>query len=155
MSIKRTNLIYLIILILIFCLINPINSHESAIGQMVYANFTEVGAPIFVIKQIGEDAVTFGGQLKYKFQDPDPDKYVFILRNGDSIYAIYNFGNLDIKIKPPNTEPFSAIDVQGKIGYNFVVGATFEIMYHDSASNKTSFPVTSTIFPCNTLCKNG
>ncbi|CAG8826801.1 12118_t:CDS:1, partial [Gigaspora rosea] len=49
------------------------------------------GAPIFVIKQIGEDAVTFGGQLKYKFQDPDPDKYVFILRNGDSIYAIYNF----------------------------------------------------------------
>ncbi|CAG8533290.1 14262_t:CDS:2 [Gigaspora margarita] len=139
MSVKRANSIYLINLVLIFCLIN-LNSHESVIGKIVYANFTKLGAPIIVFHQISDVGVSFKGQLKLLYEDGVIDK-------------IYNFGNLNITINPPNTEPFY-ITVDGDAGFDFVVNQTFDVVYHDKDNNITSYLDTSPILLCNTFCKN-
>ncbi|CAG8622653.1 hypothetical protein C2G38_2157571 [Gigaspora rosea] len=153
MSVKRANSRYLINLVLIFCLIN-LNFHESVIGQMVYANFTKLSAPIIVFNQTSDVSVSFKGLLEYKFQDPDPDKYIFRLFYENSVIdKIYNFSNLYIKIKPPNTEPFD-VTVDRDAGSDFVIGQTFDVFYHDKASNITSYLDMSPILPCNNLCKN-
>ncbi|CAG8841555.1 32949_t:CDS:1, partial [Gigaspora margarita] len=146
MSVKRADFKYLINLVLIFCLIN-LNSYESVIGQMVYANFTKLGAPIIIFYQTSDVSVSFKGQLKYKFKDPDPYKYIFrLLYEDGEIDKVYNFSNLNIKINPPNTEPFY-VTVDREAGYNFVIGQTFDIVYHNKASNITSFLDSSPILP--------
>ncbi|CAG8621679.1 11650_t:CDS:1, partial [Gigaspora rosea] len=142
MSVKRANSIYLINLILIFCLINLINSGESAIGQMLYADFTALSVPIFVINQTSDGYVSFGGQLKHKFHDTEPGNYIFRLMNGGNdttnILAIYNFANLNITINPPNTESFY-VTVQGKFGYDLKAGRAFQALHLDRKTNEVSY----------------
>ncbi|CAG8705883.1 16475_t:CDS:1 [Gigaspora margarita] len=153
MSVKRANSIYLINLVLIFCLIN-LNSHESVIGQMVYTNFTKLSTPIIIFNQISDVSVLFKGQLKHKFKNPDPDNYIFRLLYEDSVIdKIYNFSNLNITINSPNTEPFYLM-VDRDASYDFEIGQMFDVGYYNKASKKVSYLDMSPILPCNTLCKN-